>query len=294
MLHTMLLYSHQRILRGVFLTLALLAIRAVFPLAGHAQTTASALPHLTTTTGMLDAATATGHPHVITLSGASDLPLVHSSFTLTRPGAAPSKTKSVQTMSLLSISQAQGIYRYDNTQLGHSIITASTPPPLFSSPSGKYTGQLRLMLSGGSPQTQIHYTLNGDEPTIRSTLYKSPLTLTSGATVKAIAFVNGQPPSPVTSATYKIVQPALSFDFASNGIDSVEIFLNLTAPGAASIAGDWQIWDGALTLCRASLSTESAMHCSAKLNRGNHDLKASYSGAVNGWNLAAATTLRIE
>ncbi len=294
MLHTSAPHSLKRVLGGLLLALALLAFFSIFPRAGHAQATTSALPHVTTTPGMLDAMTAASHPRVITLSGASSLPLVHSSFAMVQPSAPPVASQSVQTLTQLAEPQGDGIYRYNNSQLGHSITNASTPPPVFSSPSGEYTGQLKLMLGGGSPQTKIYYTLNGAQPTTASTLYKSPLTLNASTTIKAIAITSGQPPSPVATAVYKIVQPSLTFDFGSNGVDSVEIFLNLNAPGAASLAGDWVLSDGPLILCRASLSTESTMRCSAKLNRGNHELKASYSGAVNGWNLATATTLRIE
>lgn len=295
MMQSTISYSLWRFLGCLFLTLVFLALLLVFPNSSHAQATNSALPRVTTTTGMIDAATATGHPQVITLSGASDQPLVHSSFAPVLPGAPPATAKNVQALGPLNSPQAEGIYHYDGTQqLEHSFVNNLTPPPVFSSPSGEYTGELRLMLGGGSPQTQIYYTLNGNDPTTKSTLYTKPLTLTESATVKAVAFTSGQPPSPVATAEYKILQPTLTFDFASNGVDSVEIFLNLNAPGAASLAGDWTITDGDLTLCRAALTTESTMHCTARLNRGNHDLKASYTGAVNGWSLATSTTIRIE
>jgi hypothetical protein len=296
MMQTTVAFSLWRFRCSILVTLIFIAVFLLFPNSGHSQAPASALPTVTTTNGMIDAATATGHPKVITLSGASNQPLVHSSFAPAQPPAQPTagKNQNVQTLTQLTTTQAEGIYHYDGSQpLEHSFVN-NTPPPSFSSPSGEYTGQLRLMLGSGSPQTQIYYTLNGDEPNTRSALYTKPLTLTESTTIKAVAFSSGQPPSPVATAEYKILQPTLTIDFASNGVDSVEIFLNLNAPGAASLAGDWSITDGDLTLCRASLNTESMMHCTARLNRGNHDLKANYTGVVNGWKLDAASSLQIK
>lgn len=294
MMQSTVFHSLRRALRSPFPAPVFLAIFLLITLPGHAQKTTAALPAVITTNGMMDAATATGHPRVITLREASSLPLVHSSFATIQPGAPPASNHSVQSLNAFSTTTAEGVYQYGSQTLEHSFVNRITPPPSFSSPSGEYTGQLRLMLGGGSPQTQIYYTLNGQEPTTSSTLYTKPLTLTSNATVKAIAFTSGQPPSTVAQAEYQIVQPRLTLDFASNGVDSVEIFLNLNAPGAASVAGEWVVTDGNLTLCRVLLTTESMMHCTARLNRGNHELAASYTGAVNGWSLATSTTLRIE
>ncbi len=283
-----------RLLSSLLFAMLILILMLVFPGSSHAQAPASALPTVSTTNGMIDAAAATGHPKVITLSGASDQPLVHSSFAPVQPVAQQTFNQNVQTLTQLATPHTEGIYHYDGTELARSLTNVVTPPPVFSSPSGEYTGQLRLMLGGGSPQTHIYYTLNGDEPNTKSALYTKPLTLTESATIKAVAFTSGQPPSPVAIAEYKILQPTLTLDFASNGVDSVEIFLNLNAPGAASLAGDWTITDGELTLCRATLTTETMMHCTARLNRGQHDLKATYTGVVNGWKLDASSSLQIK
>ena len=49
---------------------------------------------------------------------------------------------------------------------------------------------------------QIYYTLDGTDPTDASQLYKEPVTLTDGQTIKAIAYCTGLTPSAVVSESY--------------------------------------------------------------------------------------------
>lgn len=296
----------------LLVALIILAILGIIPRFIHAQsaqnsdrttdaqqqqpTVESALPHVTTTRGMLNAATATGHYQTISLPGASDEPLVHSSFKT--QGSAPQTSYHGGTghaVNVLVMQPAQ-VYRSggDGDTLERSALDEETTPPIPSSPAGEYTGSLRIMLTSASPATSIYFTLDGDEPTTDSFLYSHPFTLHASATLKAVAIRDGSAPSSVSTTEYKIIQPTLGFEIGSNGIDSVEIFLTLNAPGAASVAGDWTITDGTLTLCTASLTTEMSLRCAAKLNRGNHDLKATYNGANNGWKLTAGSSVRVN
>lgn len=313
MTHTASQRFEIRALWGLLVALVIVTLLAVFPRFIHAQsarstdrsssaqpTVESALPHVTTTRGMLNAATATGHPLTISLPGASDEPLVHSSFMMQGAGPQPGNIGSARgetghAVNVLMMQPAQ-VYRSggDGDTHERSVLDQETIPPTLSSPAGEYTGSLRIMLTSDSPATSIYFTLDGEEPTTDSFLYVRPFTLHSNATLKAVAISDGKPSSRVTTAEYKIIQPTLGFEVGTNGNDSVEIFLTLNAPGAASVAGDWTITDGTLTLCTASMTTETSLRCAAKLNRGNHDLKATYNGANNGWKLTAGSALRVN
>jgi hypothetical protein len=321
-----------RTLSGLLSALLLFAIISILPRNSHAQTATSsdsttnaqqqqtvvsALPEVTTTRVVMNAATATGHPQTITLPGASSQPLVHSPFdthaalpqTLNR-GAEPVRTvhafttlqqtayragEPVRAVNAFEVQPAP-VYHSggDGDARERSVLDVETTAPAPSSPAGEYTGSLRIMLTSDSPATSIYFTLDGETPTTDSFLYVHPFTLHASATLKAIAIDNGKTPSRITTAEYKITQPTLSFELGSNGNDSVEIFLTLNAPGAASVAGKWTVTDGTLTLCTADMTTETTLHCPAKLNRGNHDLKATYSGANNGWQLTTGSTVRIN
>ena len=310
MTHTTSQRFEMRGLWGLLVALILLALLSIFPRFIYAQSSqgsdpstraqqpvGSALPQVTTTRGMLNAAMATGHTQTISLPGASDEPLVHSSFMpqTAAPGQSYRKSEISHVVNALMIRPAQ-VYHSggDGDTHERSALDQETAAPTPSSPAGEYTGSLRIMLKSNSPTTSIYFTLDGQEPTTDSFLYVQPFTLHASATLKAFAISNGKPASSVTTAEYKIIQPTLGFEVGSNGIDSVEIFLTLNAPGAASVAGDWKITDGTLTLCTASLTTETSLRCQAKLNRGNHNLKATYNGANNGWKLTAESALRVN
>ena len=53
--------------------------------------------------------------------------------------------------------------------------------------------EFRVALESGETDLQIHYTLDGSEPTIHATPYNSPLIVTETALIKAAAFRDGEP-----------------------------------------------------------------------------------------------------
>jgi PA14 domain-containing protein/chitobiase/beta-hexosaminidase-like protein/glycosyl hydrolase family 2 len=68
-----------------------------------------------------------------------------------------------------------------------------------------FTDSLRLTISQGTP-TEVHYTLDGSEPTLASPRYAAPITIASTTTVRARSFVNGQPTAaPEARAEYRRV-----------------------------------------------------------------------------------------
>jgi len=75
---------------------------------------------------------------------------------------------------------------------------------------------LQTVTSGAS----IYYTTDGSAPTQSSTLYTGAFTLTSTATVKAIAFKSGFNASALASANFNVTQP-FNFSLANGGNQSV-------------------------------------------------------------------------
>lgn len=58
--------------------------------------------------------------------------------------------------------------------------------------------QIEVTLKSGFPGTEIHYSLDGTDPGHSSLIYDKPLELTKTSVVRAIAFLDGKPLSPVT------------------------------------------------------------------------------------------------
>jgi hypothetical protein len=91
---------------------------------------------------------------------------------------------------------------------------------------------LQTATSGAS----IYYTTNGATPTQSSTLYSGAITLSSSATIKAIAVKTGFNSSTVASAAFTIVAPpsqlTLTWEDKSNNEDSFKIDRKTGANGA--------------------------------------------------------------
>jgi hypothetical protein len=86
-----------------------------------------------------------------------------------------------------------------------AIYTIQVAPPVFSLPSGTYSGAQSVTISTASSGASIRYTTDGSTPTSTAgTLYSGPVTIAASSTLKAIAYASGQPDSTVTSASYVI------------------------------------------------------------------------------------------
>lgn len=83
--------------------------------------------------------------------------------------------------------------------------TAATPA--FSPTAGTYTSPQSVTISDTTPGATIYYTTNGSTPTTSSTKYAAPVSVTSSATLKAIAVATGFNNSAVGSAAYVINVP---------------------------------------------------------------------------------------
>lgn len=71
------------------------------------------------------------------------------------------------------------------------------PAPVFSLPAGAYSGSATVSLSGAPAGAKIHFTTDGSEPLISSTLYSSPLTFNQTTVLRAKIF-NSNPAIPAS------------------------------------------------------------------------------------------------
>lgn len=74
--------------------------------------------------------------------------------------------------------------------------------------SGTFSSAQTISLSSGTPGASIYYTLNGSTPSVSSTLYSSPISISSTKIIKAIAIKSGMTDSEIFSATFTINIPA--------------------------------------------------------------------------------------
>jgi CotH kinase protein/Fn3 associated/Lamin Tail Domain/Immunoglobulin domain/Chitobiase/beta-hexosaminidase C-terminal domain/Bacterial TSP3 repeat len=84
------------------------------------------------------------------------------------------------------------------------------PAPVFSQSSGIQFAAFALSISAPDPLAQIHYTLDGSEPTTAAPLYTAPLPVNATTLVKARAFRDGRIPSPIQQRSYLFMDATLA------------------------------------------------------------------------------------
>ena len=106
---------------------------------------------------------------------------------------------------------------------GFSFFTTSTPgapngvseglkvaPPVFSVQRGLYDVAFDLVLTPGTPDSVVHYTTDGSEPTAASPEYTDPIPITTTSTVRAKAIFPGWFDSTVETHTYIFIADVLN------------------------------------------------------------------------------------
>jgi hypothetical protein len=79
--------------------------------------------------------------------------------------------------------------------------------PTFNPESGNYSTAQTVSLSTITEGSKIYYTVDNTEPTVSSTLYTEPITVSQSTTIKAIATKDGYTDSDIVSSFYGIIEP---------------------------------------------------------------------------------------
>jgi hypothetical protein len=133
-------------------------------------------------------------------SSASCSPTCSSTLTINTTGSTPAGTSAV------TVSATGG----GVTQMTSFNLTVNLPTvamPTISPNGGSFSESVSVTLQTATSGASIYYTTDGSTPTQSSALYTGAMTLTSNATVKAIAFKSSSNPSAVASASFTVVAP---------------------------------------------------------------------------------------
>ena len=168
---------------------------------------------------------------LLTIETAASTPEGSYTITVTGTGGGVTKTTTFSlTVSLTVSSQT---------------ITPTVAAPTITPNGGSFTDSVSVTLQTVTAEASIFYTTNGSTPTQSSTLYNGAFTLTTSATVNAIALQNGSNPSAQASANFTIVTPSaqltLTWQDNSNNEDdfAIERKQERTEPTAKS--HQWQL-----------------------------------------------------
>ena len=113
------------------------------------------------------------------------------------------------TTTINAIAEATGGYLNSNVATAtYTINLPAAATPTFSPAPGTYTSGQSVALADATTGAAIYYTTNGTTPTTASTLYSSPIAVSSTTTINAIAVESGYSSSAVATGTYTITGTA--------------------------------------------------------------------------------------
>ena len=161
-------------------------------------------------------------------SSSSCNPTCSSTLTINTNGSTPAGT------SAITVSAAGGgVTRTTSFNLTVNLPTVATPT--ISPNGGSFSGSVSVTLQTATSGASIYYTTDGTAPTQSSIPYTSAMTLTSSATVKAIAFKSGSNPSAQASASFTLtaIQP---FDFSLSNSGNVSVTAGSSVSNTISAA----------------------------------------------------------
>jgi hypothetical protein len=101
--------------------------------------------------------------------------------------------------------------------------TPVTVAPVISPGTGSYASAQSATISDATAGAVIYYTTDGSTPTALSNVYTGPITVNASGTIQAVALAPGDTTSSVTSATYTIQTPSISY---TRGFTGLGITLN--------------------------------------------------------------------
>lgn len=101
-----------------------------------------------------------------------------------------------------------------------------TSKPELSLPAGIYSSSIEVAATTDDTNAEIHYTLNGSEPTESSSKYTAPIKMNVTRCVRFRAFSSSRLPSKITSATYLINEDDYSLPVLSVIANNDDIFGN--------------------------------------------------------------------
>jgi len=115
-----------------------------------------------------------------------------------------------------------------------AIFTKTVGTPVFFPPAGPIPVNTSVSISTVTPNAVIYYTTDSTTPTTNSLVYSVPLTLSGGATVKALGVATGFSNSVVASASYSSAQTATPIFTPSIGpiTNGTSISISCPTPGS--------------------------------------------------------------
>jgi|GEM_PF-309959 len=148
-----------------------------------------------------------------------------------------------------------GSHSMDGGEVGPIIkvgaVTASTP-------SGTVTAGTAIALSSATEGATIHYTTDGTEPTLGSTIYSDPIVIDKTTTIKAIAVADGLENSDVQTYSYSVIGQEDVLSIANARSEAIGTTVTIKGIVAGKLKNTISVQDGTggIAVRPASLNVE--------------------------------------
>ena len=148
----------------------------------------------------------------VTLSDASAGATIYYTIDGSTPTtASPRYTAPISVTATTTINAIATASGFNQSAVGSGTFTINQPPaatPAFSVAPGTFTSVQTITLTDTTAGAVIYYTTDGSTPTVSSTRYTAPISVSATETINAIATASGYNQSAVASGTFTINLPA--------------------------------------------------------------------------------------
>jgi hypothetical protein len=179
-------------------------------------------------------------------------------------------------------------------------ITGQVSAPTFNPPGGTFSSLSFVVLETASPGATIYYTTGSAMPTTSSTKYIAPIAISGTTTINAIAVETGDTQSPVATAIFTILPPAIATTTSivsslnpSTAGQSVTFTATVTAASGPTPTGSVIFKHGGTIMGSAPLVAGTAQFTTSSLTSEAYEILAVYTGSSTDANSHSPEVLQV-
>ncbi len=160
------------------------------------------------------------------------------------------------TTTINAIAVSTGLLQSNLTSAAY-VLSTQTAPPNFNPAAGSYVSAQSVSFTDDSANATIYYTTDGSTPTHSSTVFSTPIPVTTTKTIRAIASAAGLSDSGVVSGTFNI---------NANGTTPINFGLGFSTLGCLQINGSTKLDDSRLQLTDGATNEAGTAFCTNQVD----------------------------
>jgi hypothetical protein len=183
---------------------------------------------------------------------------------------------------------------FENSAISEAAYTFAATPA-FSPPSGSYATSQQVTIADTTPGATLYYTTDGTTPTVKSSVFSAPVTVSGQVTLQAMAVASGYINSVVATGNYTAGTPVATttaLQASSTSLaTSQQVTLTATVTGN-NPTGNVTFAANGTTLGTGAVSSGNATLQTSFATAGSYSVTAAYGGDnANAASTSAAVTV---